>query len=174
MVAMKVMVAVMATVRMEELSDLKKTSNVKADQLQSGSRSAVVDVVVYGYDAITLSPHKVRALIDNEVYESGETTLFTSARTWYIDAVKVLLSYTTKEGICLKNKPGFNPLHITASEGILAAAIGAAGEVDYIAKLSNTMEQGSQRALIIQYRAGNTSWGVQDVINGRRSNDMLI
>ncbi|GJW75143.1 pol polyprotein [Tanacetum coccineum] len=56
-----------------------------------------------------------------------------------------LLSYTTKEGICLKNKSGFNPLHITASEGhqgILAAAIGAAGEVDYIAKLSNTMEQG--------------------------------
>ncbi|GKD03997.1 hypothetical protein Tco_1178971 [Tanacetum coccineum] len=62
----------------------------------------------------------------------GEMALFTSAGTWYIDAVKELLSYTTKEGIC-----------------ILTAAIGAAGEVDYIAKLSNTMEQGSQRALII-------------------------
>ncbi|GJT95712.1 hypothetical protein Tco_1091230 [Tanacetum coccineum] len=46
----------------------------------------------------------------------------------------------------------FNPLHITSSEGhqgILTDAIGAAGEVDYIAKLSNTMEQGSQWALII-------------------------
>nr|GEZ64327.1 ankyrin repeat-containing protein ITN1-like [Tanacetum cinerariifolium] len=50
----------------------------------------------------------------------------------YIDALKEQLSYTTKEGICLNNKSGFNPLHITANEVILAAAVGAAGEVDYM------------------------------------------
>ena len=30
------------------------------------------------------------------------------SRRGYIDAVKELLPYTTKEGICLKNKSGFN------------------------------------------------------------------
>ncbi|GJZ61338.1 hypothetical protein Tco_0617475 [Tanacetum coccineum] len=115
------------------------------------SRSAVVDAVVDGYDATTLSPHKFVGgpgssgilLMNEALYELKYSYIenmriwnVKGRRTWYIDAVKELLSYSTKEGIYLKNKSGFNPLHITASEGhlgILAAAIGAVREVDYIA-----------------------------------------
>nr|GEV23529.1 pyridoxal phosphate-dependent transferase [Tanacetum cinerariifolium] len=141
MVAIKVMVAVMATVRMEELSDLKKTSNVEADQLQSDSRSAVVDAVVYGYYAITLSPHKFLGrpgsswiLLMNEALYELKYSYIENMRIWNVKGGTFEAEVAELgQGICLKNKPGFNPLHITASEGhqgILVAATGAAREVN--------------------------------------------
>ncbi|KAL6503151.1 Ankyrin repeat-containing protein itn1 [Orobanche hederae] len=60
---------------------------------------------------------EIRAAIVNEVNELGETALFTAAEKGYIGVVKELLPYTTKEGIRMKNKSGFDPLHIAASRG---------------------------------------------------------
>ncbi|KAL0338363.1 UNVERIFIED_CONTAM: Ankyrin repeat-containing protein ITN1 [Sesamum angustifolium] len=60
---------------------------------------------------------EIRAVIVNEVNELGETALFTAAEKGYIDVVKELLPYTTKEGIRLKNRSGFDPLHIAANQG---------------------------------------------------------
>ncbi|KAI3474475.1 hypothetical protein Pfo_029336 [Paulownia fortunei] len=60
---------------------------------------------------------EIRAVVVNEVNELGETALFTAAERGYIDVVKELLPYTTKEGIRMKNRSGFDPLHIAASQG---------------------------------------------------------
>ncbi|KAL2250563.1 ankyrin repeat-containing protein ITN1 [Sesamum indicum] len=60
---------------------------------------------------------EIRAVIVNEVNELGETALFTAAEKGYIDVVKELLPFTTKEGIRLKNRSGFDPLHIAANQG---------------------------------------------------------
>ncbi|KAK6126056.1 hypothetical protein DH2020_040170 [Rehmannia glutinosa] len=60
---------------------------------------------------------EIRAAVVNEVNELGETALFTAAEKGYIDVVKELLPYTTREGIRTKNKSGFDPLHIAASRG---------------------------------------------------------
>ncbi|KAL3825961.1 hypothetical protein ACJIZ3_021990 [Penstemon smallii] len=60
---------------------------------------------------------EIRAAVVNEVNELGETALFTAADRGCTDVVKELLNYTTKEGIRLKNKSGFDPLHIAASQG---------------------------------------------------------
>ncbi|PIM98184.1 26S proteasome regulatory complex, subunit PSMD10 [Handroanthus impetiginosus] len=60
---------------------------------------------------------EIRAVVVNEVNELGETALFTAAEKGYIDVVKELLPYTTNEGIRMKNRSGFDPLHIAASQG---------------------------------------------------------
>ncbi|XP_027069764.1 ankyrin repeat-containing protein ITN1 [Coffea arabica] len=60
---------------------------------------------------------EIRAAVVNEVNELGETALFTAAERGHIDVVKELLPYTTKQGITLKNRSGFDPLHIAASQG---------------------------------------------------------
>ncbi|KAG8376471.1 hypothetical protein BUALT_Bualt09G0067000 [Buddleja alternifolia] len=60
---------------------------------------------------------EIRAVVVNEVNELGETALFTAAEKGYIDIVKELLPYTTNEGIRTKNRSGFDPLHIAASQG---------------------------------------------------------
>lgn len=60
---------------------------------------------------------ETRASVVNEVNELGETALFTAAQKGFIDVVKELLPYTTKEGLALKNRSGFDPLHIAAREG---------------------------------------------------------
>ncbi|KAL2485314.1 Ankyrin repeat family protein [Abeliophyllum distichum] len=60
---------------------------------------------------------EIRSALVNEVNELGETPLFTAAERGYIDVVKELLPYTTKEGITSKNKSRFDPLHIAASQG---------------------------------------------------------
>ncbi|KAL2509376.1 Ankyrin repeat family protein [Forsythia ovata] len=60
---------------------------------------------------------EIRAVLVNEVNELGETPLFTAAERGYIDVVKELLPYTTKEGITSKSKSRFDPLHIAASQG---------------------------------------------------------
>ncbi|KAK9079273.1 hypothetical protein SSX86_000943 [Deinandra increscens subsp. villosa] len=60
---------------------------------------------------------ETRASVVNEVNELGETALFTAAERGFIEVVKELLPYTTKEGLALKNRSGFDPLHIAAREG---------------------------------------------------------
>lgn len=60
---------------------------------------------------------EIRAAVVNEVNELGETPLFTAAERGQIGVVKELLPYTTKEGITTKNRSGFDPLHIAASQG---------------------------------------------------------
>ncbi|VFQ61377.1 unnamed protein product [Cuscuta campestris] len=60
---------------------------------------------------------EIRAAMVNEVNELGETALFTAAERGYIDVVKELLPYTTKEGITIKNRSGFDALHIAANQG---------------------------------------------------------
>ncbi|KAL0375161.1 UNVERIFIED_CONTAM: Ankyrin repeat-containing protein ITN1 [Sesamum radiatum] len=60
---------------------------------------------------------EIRAVLVNEVNELGETALFAAAERGYIDVVKELLPYTTKEGIRLKSRSGFDPLHIAANQG---------------------------------------------------------
>ncbi|KAJ8528948.1 hypothetical protein K7X08_035766 [Anisodus acutangulus] len=60
---------------------------------------------------------EIREAMVNEVNELGETELFTAAERGYIDVVKELLPYSTKEGITTKNRCGLDPLHIVASQG---------------------------------------------------------
>ncbi|GFZ11066.1 ankyrin repeat family protein [Actinidia rufa] len=60
---------------------------------------------------------EIRSAIVNDVNELGETAMFTAAEKGHIDVVKELLPYTTHEGITAKNRSGFDPLHIAASQG---------------------------------------------------------
>ncbi|CAL5334873.1 unnamed protein product [Camellia sinensis] len=60
---------------------------------------------------------EIRAAIVNEVNELGETALFTAAEKGHINVVRELLPYTTKEGIMAKNRVGFDPFHVAASQG---------------------------------------------------------
>ncbi|CAN4109648.1 unnamed protein product [Withania somnifera] len=60
---------------------------------------------------------EIREAMVNEVNELGETALFTAAERGYIDVVKELLPYSTKEGITAKNRSGLDPLHIAANQG---------------------------------------------------------
>lgn len=60
---------------------------------------------------------EIRSAIVNEVNELGETALFTAAEKGHLDIVKELLQYSTKEGMKLKNRSGFDPFHIAASQG---------------------------------------------------------
>nr|XP_043613865.1 ankyrin repeat-containing protein ITN1-like isoform X2 [Erigeron canadensis] len=60
---------------------------------------------------------EIRASVVNEMNELGETALFTAAERGYIEVVKELLPYTTKEGLSMNNRSGFDPLHIAAREG---------------------------------------------------------
>ncbi|XP_061366673.1 uncharacterized protein LOC133309842 [Gastrolobium bilobum] len=59
----------------------------------------------------------IRSAIFNEVNELGETALFTAAEKGHLNVVKELLPYTTKEALSLKNRSGFDPLHIAANQG---------------------------------------------------------
>ncbi|KAJ7972496.1 Ankyrin repeat family protein [Quillaja saponaria] len=62
----------------------------------------------------------IKSAIVNEVNELGETVLFTAAEKGHLDVVKELLPYTSNESISLKNRSGFDPLHIACSQGHLA------------------------------------------------------
>ncbi|XP_027349115.1 ankyrin repeat-containing protein ITN1-like [Abrus precatorius] len=59
----------------------------------------------------------IRSAIFNEVNELGETALFTAADKGHLDIVKELLPYTTTQALSFKNRSGFDPLHIAASQG---------------------------------------------------------
>ncbi|KAK4345698.1 hypothetical protein RND71_035874 [Anisodus tanguticus] len=60
---------------------------------------------------------EIREAMVNEVNVLGETALFTAAERGYIDVVKELLPYSTKEGITAKNRSGLDPSHNAASQG---------------------------------------------------------
>ena len=60
---------------------------------------------------------EIRSAIVNEMNELGETALFTAAERGHLEVVKELLKHATKEGVSLKNRSGFDPLHIAASNG---------------------------------------------------------
>ncbi|XVE69036.1 hypothetical protein DITRI_Ditri09bG0117400 [Diplodiscus trichospermus] len=60
---------------------------------------------------------EIQASVVNEVNELGETALFTAADKGHLDVVKELLKYSNKETVTKKNKSGFDPLHIAASQG---------------------------------------------------------
>lgn len=60
---------------------------------------------------------EVQAAVVNEVNELGETALYTGAEKGYLDIVKELLKYSSKETLTKKNQSGFDPLHIAASQG---------------------------------------------------------
>lgn len=60
---------------------------------------------------------EVRAAVVNEVNELGETALFTAADRGHLDVVKELLKYSNKESVVKKNRSGFSPLHIAATQG---------------------------------------------------------
>ena len=60
---------------------------------------------------------EVQAAVVNEVNELGETALFTAADKGYVDILKELLKYSSTETVTKKNRSGFDPLHIAASQG---------------------------------------------------------
>ncbi|KAG8501491.1 hypothetical protein CXB51_003979 [Gossypium anomalum] len=60
---------------------------------------------------------EIQASVVNEINELGETALFIAAEKGYLDVVKELLKYSNKETVTKKNKTGFDPLHIAASQG---------------------------------------------------------
>ncbi|GMP68718.1 hypothetical protein CsSME_00028248 [Camellia sinensis var. sinensis] len=60
---------------------------------------------------------EIQASVVNEVNELGETVLFTAADRGHLDVVKELLKYANKESISKKNRSGFDPLHIAATQG---------------------------------------------------------
>jgi len=60
---------------------------------------------------------EVRALVVNEENELGETALFTAAEKGHLDVVKELLKHSTLQTVSKKNRSGFDPLHIAASQG---------------------------------------------------------
>uniref|UniRef100_A0A7N0RIH3 PGG domain-containing protein n=1 Tax=Kalanchoe fedtschenkoi TaxID=63787 RepID=A0A7N0RIH3_KALFE len=60
---------------------------------------------------------EIRTAVVNEVNELGETALFIAAEKGHIDVVRELLKYTTEEGLRLKNRCGFDPLHTAAMQG---------------------------------------------------------
>lgn len=60
---------------------------------------------------------EIRASVVNEVNELGETALFTAAAKGYLEVLKELLKYCNKDTVTKKNRSGFDPLHIAASQG---------------------------------------------------------
>ena len=60
---------------------------------------------------------EVRACLVNEENEPGETPLFTAAEKGHLDVVKELLNYSNAQTVSKKNRSGFDPLHIAASQG---------------------------------------------------------
>ncbi|KAM5556223.1 ankyrin repeat-containing protein ITN1 [Rosa sericea] len=60
---------------------------------------------------------EVRAAVVNDVNELRETALFTAADRGHLDVVKELLKYSNKDSIVKKNRSGFSPLHIAATQG---------------------------------------------------------
>ncbi|CAK9176541.1 unnamed protein product [Ilex paraguariensis] len=60
---------------------------------------------------------EIRASVVNEVNELGETALYTAAEKGHLEVVKEFLTYTNNETLSKKNRSGFDPLHIAASQG---------------------------------------------------------
>ncbi|MFQ6666494.1 hypothetical protein Gotur_032819 [Gossypium turneri] len=117
---------------------------------------------------------EIRLAIVNEVNELGETALFIGAAKGYLDVVKELLKHTTEEGLKLKSKSGFDPLHIAANQGhegirtsllsydlsevntYLYAAI-VQLLLDHNPELSKTVGQGNATPLVSAATKGHTA-----------------
>ncbi|POO02443.1 Transmembrane protein [Trema orientale] len=97
---------------------------------------------------------EIRSAIVNEKNELGETALFTAAERGYLDVVKELLQYSTKEGISMKNRSGFDPLHIAASQGHQAIVQVL---LDHDPELSKTTGQSNATPLISAATKGHAS-----------------
>ncbi|KAK6943710.1 PGG domain, partial [Dillenia turbinata] len=96
----------------------------------------------------------IRSSIVNEVNELGETALFTAAEKGYLDVVKELLRYSTKEGILAKNKSGFDALHIAASKGHQAIVQVL---LDHDPGLSKTIAQSNTTPLVSAATRGHAA-----------------
>ncbi|MBA0767964.1 hypothetical protein Gotri_016810 [Gossypium trilobum] len=111
---------------------------------------------------------EIRLAIVNEVNELGETALFIGAAKGYLDVVKELLKHTTEEGLKLKSKSGFDPLHIAANQGheglcslsevntYLYAAI-VQLLLDHNPELSKTVGQANATPLVSAATKGHTA-----------------
>ncbi|TYJ39950.1 hypothetical protein E1A91_A04G104900v1 [Gossypium mustelinum] len=95
----------------------------------------------------------IRVAIVNEVNELGETALFIAAEKGYIDIVKELLPYTTKEVIKLKNRFELDPLHIAANRGHEAIVQVL---LDHDPSLSKTVGQANATPLVSAATKGHT------------------
>ncbi|KAK5835426.1 hypothetical protein F383_00831 [Gossypium arboreum] len=90
--------------------DLAAVKQILADiDLQMMRTASVED--------LDMEVSEIQASVVNEINELGETALFTAAEKGYLDVVKELLKYSNKETVTKKNKTGFDPLHIAASQG---------------------------------------------------------
>ncbi|KAJ0476546.1 putative YTH domain, ankyrin repeat-containing domain, PGG domain-containing protein [Helianthus annuus] len=109
------------------------------------------------------------ASVVNEMNELGETALFTAAERGFIEVVKELLPYTTKEGLALKNRSGFDTLHIAAREGhreIVKVFL------DHDPGLSKTVSQSNSTPLTTAAARGHSS--VVDELLSRDSSIVYI
>ncbi|XP_049402599.1 ankyrin repeat-containing protein ITN1-like [Solanum stenotomum] len=97
---------------------------------------------------------EIREAMVNEVNELGETALFTAAERGYIDVVKELLPYSTKEGITTKNRSGLDPLHIAANQGHQAIVKLL---LEHEPELSKTVAQSNATPLVSAATKGHTS-----------------
>lgn len=70
-----------------------------------------------GPEEFNVEVAEIKSEIVTEVNELGETALFIAAEKGNLDVVKELLKYTNNEALSLKNRSGFNALHIAASNG---------------------------------------------------------
>ncbi|PPS02379.1 hypothetical protein GOBAR_AA18268 [Gossypium barbadense] len=97
---------------------------------------------------------EIRLAIVNEVNELGETALFIGAAKGYLDVVKELLKHTTEEGLKLKSKSGFDPLHIAANQGHEAIVQLL---LDHNPELSKTVGQANATPLVSAATKGHTA-----------------
>ncbi|OVA03559.1 Ankyrin repeat [Macleaya cordata] len=97
---------------------------------------------------------EIRSAVVNEVNELGDTPLFTAADKGYLDVVKELLKYTTKEGISRKNRSGFDALHIAAMQGHQAIVQVL---LDHDPGLSKTVSPSNATPLISAAARGHTA-----------------
>jgi len=97
---------------------------------------------------------EIRASVVNEVNELGETALFTAAGRGFVDVVKELLKYANEESLKRKNRSGFDPLHIAASQGHHAIVQVL---LDHNPELSKTIGPSNTTPLISAATRGHTA-----------------
>ncbi|KAF3601793.1 hypothetical protein F2Q69_00038644 [Brassica cretica] len=93
---------------------------------------------------------EIRASIVTEVNELGETALFTAADKGYLDVVKELLKYSSRESIAKKNRSGYDPLHIAAIQAIVEVLL------DHDSTLSHTFGPSNATPLVSAAMRGHT------------------
>ncbi|KAI4351152.1 hypothetical protein L6164_005535 [Bauhinia variegata] len=109
---------------------------------------------------------EVRASLLNEENELGETALFTAAEKGHLDVVMELLKHSNKETALKKNRSGFDPLHIAASQGHHAIVQVLLG---YDPGLSKTIGPSNSNPLISAATRGHT-----EVVNELLSKDCSL